>query len=212
MASICTNSDHLADLEERAEEALEEENPEEALKLANQIIELVDDSPVYFALRGRALFGLCRPKEALADFIKAADLEPETLDYHISVAGCLVFLDKPEEALKVLETAFRLCGGQDNQEALSIQAEAHLGCGHWWSAIESATAALEIEEDAYTLYIRALAFAKVGGYLKEALDDIHSAIERDDDCAAFYLAKDIILDLIDEVRKSIEEVKGKTKH
>ncbi len=202
MASISAVSNVVMDLEKKAEAALDEDNPEEALKLANQIIELVDDSPVHFDLRGRALFGLCRVKEAFADFTRAVDLEPETLSYHVSAAQCLIFDGDSGGALKILEIAFRICGEQKDWEALSTKAEAHLGCGQYRRAVEDATASLELEEDAYTLYIRSWALASLY-QIHEAKSDIKMARDLDPECQAYIDAEESILALEEKERQKI---------
>lgn len=74
------------------------DNPEEALRLTNQALELKPDIAEALTIRGRALVSLQRPQEAIADFRKAISITPDEPAIHFQLARAYRMAGKSQEA------------------------------------------------------------------------------------------------------------------
>ena len=74
------------------------DNPEEALRLSNQALQLKPDIVEALTIRGRALVSLQKPQEAIADFRKAISITPDEPGIHFQLARAYRLAGMPQEA------------------------------------------------------------------------------------------------------------------
>jgi predicted Zn-dependent protease with MMP-like domain len=105
-----TTPDHDPDLEtiERLYDALDGENPEEALRIAREAMAQGEtEDPVVHFLTGLALLELDRPEQAAAILGKAVELDPDDADIRANLALslflCCRFGEGEREASKALD-------------------------------------------------------------------------------------------------------------
>lgn len=75
-----------------------DENPEEAFRLSNRALEQMPDISEALSIRGRALLALRKPEDAVKDFKKASQLDPEDASNHYHLAQAYRLLGLNQEA------------------------------------------------------------------------------------------------------------------
>lgn len=81
-------------------------DPQKAFELSTQAIKLKPDSAPAYLIRGRALLGLKKPKDALSDLKKAAVIDPHEKTVHFQLARAYQQLGLISEATRE-ETIFK---------------------------------------------------------------------------------------------------------
>lgn len=106
---------------------------------AAEALALAEDSPEAITLRGAASAAAGRHEEALADFARAIELDPEFVDPYLHAADLYIYpLGQPEEAVDLCDEALDVAEEEEEYlDALLLKAEAQLELGDEEAARET---------------------------------------------------------------------------
>ncbi|MGV9313806.1 tetratricopeptide repeat protein [Streptomyces sp. NPDC003691] len=152
--ALAIDPDHVDSLIARAEADCAAGRYDMALvDLDRAVLTFPDDPSAVLATRGRALRGLGRTAEALADLARAAELAPAAEWILLELAGLHLAEDRPFEALAVL---VRPTGGDElDGAALLLRARAHLALGDTAAALADTGRAAALGEHTGALAVLA---------------------------------------------------------
>lgn len=118
------------------------DNYERMLVFARKTVELRPDSAQAHDLMGRALSGMGLDEEALAEFEKALQIDPDDDDLIDQMVHCLFRLQRYEESIKYGRP---LAERMNDKICWNLCGRAHYNLGHLEEALECLEAALEID-------------------------------------------------------------------
>ncbi len=167
---------------EQGDQAFEEGRFEEAMKAYDQVIQLQPRLPMAYNDRGRAYVRLARYEEAIADFKKAIELEPQS-EYYTNLG--LAFL--ATGAYKEGAEAFTEAIEQESRNAdLYIhRAQCYDALDQNVLAVSDYTQAIELDPDGMDAAVynnRGTAYFNLGEYEQAVVDYNHAlALEPEDE-------------------------------
>lgn len=120
------------------------DRPEQAVADYTSAIQLDPANAKYYLNRGCILsHWLQKDKEAVCDFEKVLELEPNNVEAHRECCMCLLILGRPNSAWQHAIDALRLA--PNDPPALFCVGEAHMSLGRFDDAIESLARAVELD-------------------------------------------------------------------
>lgn len=124
---------------ERGWDRLEQGDLDGARAAAEEALALEADLPEALSLRGAAAAAAGRHEEALAEFARAIELDPEFVDPYLRAADLYIYpLSQPEEAIELCDEALEVAEEEEEYlDALLLKAEAQLELGEEEQARET---------------------------------------------------------------------------
>lgn len=125
---------------------------EKALFHCNAQLEMNEDDAFYYIERGLIYEDAYELELALADFLKAVQLEPDNIYAHNNAANIYCEMQKYEQALQESKEAQKLPNEENSVWVYSGMADAYEGMGNYQKAIEYTKKQIEIAPNNTYLY------------------------------------------------------------
>lgn len=143
--------------------------PELARRNAERALDLDPKLPMAWIVRGRVTWTAGRPREALADYLRALGHAPRDRDILREVALLYRQLNEPQRSLQTLQTlAETYSPGEEPGQVLFLMGEVYIALGRHDDAAESLATAVTREQPTAEMYCRLAEADLLAGHPTEA--------------------------------------------
>lgn len=176
----------------------------EAIDHCEKTIEIYAYFVEPYVIQVKIYYEVKRYEEVLEVAKQAKDQEVENGEILFYKAKALRMLSKVEEAKAIYKSLIEQNSKQE--EAYYEIAYINNDEGDYKEAIEAVNKSIELKDDTYKYYIRALAYKNLGLY-KEALKDYNYIIKENVDVDYAYNSKGLIYEVLEKTDKAIKSYK-----
>ncbi len=148
-----------------------------ALQIMNDAVAAYPNEPLAYVGRGLMLDSLNRPDDAVADYTKAIELDPEDIGAYFNRAGVYRRLGDFDKALEDYTTNIEL--DPTIPESYFIRAEVYIEINDNDSALADYNHVIQMDPNSVEGYINRGLFYENSGYPNEALQDYQHALKID---------------------------------
>lgn len=153
-----------------------EKQAKDDIKDLDKAIAFEPDDTYYYSLRISRYKYLKQYENALADYEKLIELEPEEEEFYLEMAYCKYNTDKFAEAIEEIDAYLKMVDGSGDDFLYQTRGNANYELGNFENALKDFSKSLVLKETAESYYYRGLTNYKLKHFI-QAYKDLQKALE-----------------------------------
>ena len=153
-----------------------EKQAKDDIKDLDKAIAFEPDDAYYLRLRVSRYNYLMQYENALADYEKLLELEPDDEELHLAMAYCKYNTKKFAEAIKGIDSYLKIIDGTGDDFLYQTRGKANYELGNFEEALKDLSKSLVLNETAESYYYRGLTNYKLKHFI-QAYKDLQKALE-----------------------------------
>ena len=153
-----------------------EKQAKDDIKDLDKAIAFQPDDTYYYSLRISRYKYLKQYENALADYEKLIELEPDEEEFYLEMAYCKYNTDKFAEAIEGIDAYLKMVDGSGDGFLYQTRGNANYELGNFENALKDFSKSLVLKETAESYYYRGLTNYKLKHFI-QAYKDLQKALE-----------------------------------